>query len=206
MLTLIGREFRDYFGYIILTGFVSAVIIAVAVLTAWWGMAELGLRIIAGSVVTLLFIFATLGASQMYTDRANRVSSLLATLAVTRSRILAARIVAGAAVILAMLVSLLIAAVAILYFGGMPLAIYGGVIAEVSATMALASLACYCIGLLGGWTTIKVAPVLAIFFGVVAIVLLVVVKGFGLSAIVLLLLFVIMSLLHVWHRFTSVSL
>lgn len=206
MLTLIGRELRDYFGYIILTGFVSAVIIAVAVLTAWWGMAELGLRIIAGSVVTLLFIFATLGASQMYTDRANRVSSLLATLAVTRSRILAARIVAGAAVVLAVLVSLLIAAVAILYFSGMPLATYGSAVAEVSATMSLASLACYCIGLLSGWTAIKVAPVLAIFFGVVAVVLLVVVKGFGASVTAILLLFVIMSLLHVWHRFTSVPL
>jgi len=33
----------------------------------------------------------------------------------------------------------------------------------------------------------------------------VIVKGFGLAAIGLLLLFIVASLLHVWHRFTSVS-
>jgi ABC-type transport system involved in multi-copper enzyme maturation permease subunit len=178
----------------------------VAILMAWWGIAAASLGIGAVGMPLLLGLFCMLGAAQMYSDRANRVSGLLATLAVTRSRILAARVLAGAAVILAMLVLLLIAAIAILHVIGAPIAFFWRTIAEVSATLVLTSFACYCVGLLMGWTTNKAYPALSVLFGMFLIMLLLVVKGFGLAAIGLLLLFIAAALLCVWHRFTSVSL
>jgi hypothetical protein len=206
MLTLIGRELRDQAVHIVLASLVSAVAIAVAIATVFWGIVGAGLGIMAATSVVLFFVLCALGTAQMYADRANRVSGLLGTLATTRSRILAARVLAGVVVILLSLVPLLITALAILYFTRMPLVFYRGTIAEVSITMALTAFACYCIGLSMGWTASKTIPVLGLLFFVALFVLLVVVKGFGLQGIVLLLLLCVALLLRVWHWFTSVSL
>jgi hypothetical protein len=206
MLTLIGRELRDNFVHLVLAGFISLCTIVIAILTAYWRIAwtSLGIAMVMG--IILVILFATLGAAQMYTDRANRISSVLATLAATRSRILVARVLAGAMVILATLVPLLITAIAIAHLEDAPLALYWGTIAEVFATVVLTSFACYCVGLLLGWTTIKAFPALGMLFLMALVVLFVVIKGFVLLAIVLLLLFSVACLAHVWYRFTSVSL
>lgn len=206
MLTLIGRELRDQAVHIVLAGLISAWAIAVVIATAAWGVVGPGLQILAGMTVVLFFVFCTLGTSQMYTDRANRISGLLGTLATTRGRIVAAKVLAGVAVILLNLVPLLITVVAVLYYIGKPLAFHRGMLLEVFVTTALAGFACYCIGLSMGWTTSKTIPVLGLLLFVVLLVLLVVVKGFALLAIVLLLLLCVASLLRVWHRFASISL
>jgi len=206
MLTLIGRELRDNFPYLILAGFFSLCMVAIAIVSAYWGIpwVSLPLSVIMG--IILVVLYTTLGAVQMYADRTNRVSSLVATLAATRSRILMARVLAGGAVILATLMPLLITAVAIMSLEDAPLALYRGTIAEVFVTVVLASFACYCVGLSLGWTTIKAFPVLGLLFLMALPVLFVIIKGFVLTAIVLLLLFSVACLVHVWYRFTSVSL
>jgi len=206
MLTLIGRELRDNLAHLILTAFFSLCTVAIAIVTAYWGIPSAGLLIAVIMGIILVILYTTLGAAQMYTDRANRVSSLLATLAATRGRILVARVLAGVLIILASLAPLLITAVAIASLEDMPLAFYRGTIAEVFATAVLASFACYCVGLLLGWTTIKAFPVLGLLFLMALVVLLVVIKGFVPTAIVLLLLFSIACLVHVWYRFTSLPL
>jgi len=204
MLTLIGRELRDNFAHLILAGFFSLCTVAIAIVTAYWGISWVSLPISGIMGIILVVLYTTLGAAQMYTDRANRISSVLATLAATRSRILAARVLAGAAIIVATLVPLLITAVAIMSLEDAPLAFYRGVIAEVFAALVLTSFACYCVGLLLGWTAIKAA--LGVLLLAALVVLLVVIKGFVLPAIVLLLLFSVACLAHLWYRFTSIPL
>ncbi len=206
MLTLISRELQDNFVYIMLAGLVTVGTVIIAVLTAIWGIVWAGPMIALGMMPLLLALFSMLGAAQMYTDRANRISALLATSAATRSCILAARILAGAVIILAMLVPLLITTVAIAHLTGAPLELYWRTIAQVSTTVALTGFACYCVGLLLGWTANKVFPALGVLFGILLVMLLVVVKGAGMPAITLLLLFCIAALLRVWYRFTSISL
>jgi hypothetical protein len=206
MWTLIGRELWDHGLYIMLTGLISACAVAVAIATAYWNIVVPGLGIVAGMAVTLFFVFCTLGTAQMYGDRANRISGLLGTLAATRSRILAARVLAGVAVILLGLVPLLIAAAANLYFADIPLAFYRGTLVEVFMAAILTGFTCYCMGLSLGWTTSKTIPVLGLFFSTTLFVLLVAAKGFWLQGIVLLLLLCIAILTRVWYRFTSVSL
>jgi hypothetical protein len=206
MWTLIGRELRDHASHIALAGFVSAFTIAIAAVVAAWGMTEAWQGIAAAMMPLLFATFCTLGTSQMYSDRANRISALLATSAVTRNGILAARVLSGALVILATLVLILITILVILWMIGSPLSLRWGPIVEVFTTAVLASFACYCAGLLSGWTTSKVIPILGTFLGVLLLLLLVVVKGLGIPAILLLLLFSATCLLNVWHRYTSVSL
>ncbi|MBN1509999.1 MAG: hypothetical protein JW955_24350 [Sedimentisphaerales bacterium] len=206
MWTLIGRELRDHAPHIVLAGFVSTFTIIIAAVVATWGMTEVWQGIAAAMMPLLFAVFCMLGTSQMYTDRANRVSALLATSAVTRNGILAARVLSGALVILATLVPILITILVILWMIGSPLSLRWGAIVEVFTTAVLASFACYCAGLLSGWTANRVIPVLGIFFGVLLLLLLVVVKGMGIAAILLLVLFSVACLSNVWHRYTSVSL
>jgi hypothetical protein len=206
MWTLMGRELRDHASHIVLAGVVSAFTVAIAAVIAAWGITEAWPMIIAAMMPLLFVVFCMLGTSQMYTDRANRVSALLATSAATRGGILAARVLSGALVILAVLIPILIAVLVIHWMIGSPLSVRWVAIVEASTTALLASFACYCAGLLSGWTTNKVLPVLAIFFGALLPLLLVVVKGLGIAAILLLLLFSVTCLLNVWHRYTSVSL
>jgi len=206
MLALIHRELQDHFFYVVLIGLVSLGVIVIAILTAYWGIAAAGLGIGGAAMALLLALFAMLGASQMYTDHAHRISALVATLATTRTRILAARVLAAVVLIVAMLVPLLVTTVAILYSLQEPLVFLRGTIAEVFGTAVLACLASYCVGLLVGWTANKALPAISVVVGLLLVMLLVSVKGFGPAAIGLLLLFTIASLLHVWHRFASVSL
>ncbi len=206
MLTLIGRELRDHIVYVVLAGLITVGTMVLAIVIGTWGIAQVSGLIFIVMMPLLVALFGLLGAAQMYTDRANRVSALLATSAVTRSHILVARVLAGTAIILAMLVPLLVTAVAILHFAGAPFVFYGRTLAGIATTIALTGFACYSLGLLLGWTTNKVFPALSLLFGLLLVMLLVVVKGFGIPAIVVLLLFSIAALLRVWHRFTSVSL
>jgi len=206
VLALIQRELQDHLVYIILAGLIVAVMITVAILTAYWGMAPAGLGIGGAATALLTALFCLLGASQMYTDRANRISSLLATLAVTRTRILAGRVLTAVVLIAAIFVPLLVTAVAVLYSTDAPVTFYRGIIAEVSVTLALTCLASYCIGLLMGWTANRTIPSLSVLVGMLLVMSFIFVKGFDVAAIGLLLLFIVASLLHVWHRFTSVSL
>ena len=104
MLALIQRELQDHIVYVVLAGFTTAVALIVAILTTYWGMAAAGLGIGGAATAMFLVIFSVFGAAQMYTDRANRISALLATLAVTRTRILAARVLTGVVLIVAMFV------------------------------------------------------------------------------------------------------
>ena len=206
MLTLIHRELRDHFLYVVLIGLVSLGVIAIAILTAYWGVAIAGLGIGGAAMALLLALFAMLGVSQMYTDRAHRISALVATLATTRTRILAARILTAVVLIIAMLVPLLVTAVAIMHSLQLPLGFFRGTIAGVFVTSVLTCLAGYCVGLLTGWTSNRALPAISVLVGTPLVMLLVAVKGFGWAAIGLLSLFIIASLFLVWRRFTSVAL
>lgn len=206
MHALILRELQDHIVYILLLGFVVAMAAASAILTGLWGISRVSPVIVGATMPILLVLFCSLGASQMYTDRANRISALLATSAATRNRILTARVLSGVAIMAPTLATLLITALGVLYFDMTPLGLYRGMIVEISLTAALASFAGYCVGLSTGWTLNRTAPTVGIFLGAAMVMLLVIVKGFWLSTTLLLLLLSVAALVHVWHRFTSTSL
>ena len=206
MLSLITREIRDHLVYILACCFLSLLTIGIMVCGYLWHM----MQAVYGFPVMLtpvLFLgLGALGTAQMYTDRANRVSALLATLAVTRHHILAARVIVGVLALLVVLVPALVAALVLLALADVPVALYSRMIWEIPATVALAGFACYCVGLEVGWTTNKTWVVTGNLFLLSLVTSLVFSKGFGPDAMLLLLLLSAAMLVHIWHRFISASL
>lgn len=206
MLTLIGREVRDHIAYLLGLGIVTAIMIVVMILAAFQELEAQLLTPVVILTLTLLLGLYALGAAQMYGDRANRMSSLLSTLAVTRSRILAARVFVGVLAVMVSFVPLVVTIIVLLWTFGPPLRFYGRIIVETSITALLTGMACYCIGLVIGWTTNKTRLLAGSTLLVALLASLVWIKGFGPEIMVILLLFIGATLLRIWRTFTLISL
>ncbi|MCL5278902.1 MAG: hypothetical protein M1376_03220 [Planctomycetes bacterium] len=206
MLTLIAREIRDNIVSVALPCLVSALGITVAVIFAFSRGNGGTFPVTIMFTPILLLAFCSLGASQAYGDRANRISSLLATLGITRNRIFAARVLAGLLIVLICLVPLAVTTIFLLWRFAPPLEFYGRMVAEISLTVLLAAVACYFAGLLVGWTTSKAWLLAGCVLLLLSLASLVVIKGFGPAAMALLALFLGATLWYTWHTFTSASL
>jgi ABC-type transport system involved in multi-copper enzyme maturation permease subunit len=154
MLSLIVREIRDNIVSVALPCLVSALGMTLAIVFAFSRVRE-GFPVTIMVTPILLLAFCGLGASQAYGDRANRISSLLATLGITRNRIFAARVLAGLLIVLVCLVPLAVTTILLLWRFAPPLEFYRRMVVEISLTVLLAAVACYLAGLLVGWTTSK---------------------------------------------------
>ena len=206
MLSLIGRELRDHIVLVAAPCVVSAVMILLLIRTYLHGMGQAMVVPIAVLMSVPLISFCLLGATQMYGDRVHKISALLCTLATTRSRILVARIAVG---VLAILVTVapVIVAEAILMKLFVPMAAFWyPLLAEVSVTVILTGFACYCMGLLIGWTTNRVWLLAGNLLLLSVAASLVYIKGFDPGGMMVLLLMIAALLLRVWHKFTSASL
>lgn len=206
MLSLMGREIRDHIVFVAAPCVVSLLMIVVAIRGFVYGIELMVFIPLTIIMLMSLVIFCVLGATQMYADRANKVSALLGTLAVTRSRILAARVLVGVLAILAALAPFVVAIVILLKLFVPAAELVYGMTAEIFVTIFLAGLACYCGGLAIGWTTSRVWVIMGSLLMLVAVLSLVYIKGFGPGAMAVLLAFIAATLLHVWHKFTSASI
>ncbi len=217
MFTLIKREIQDHIVYFIGAAVLSAIfiVVAISVINQFESINRQGYKnrvpefTVGIGVPTLVIViigFCGLGAAQMYLDRTRKISAFLSTLAVSRSRILIARIVTGTLVILTLLVPLTITAATLLRLYAPPVLIYPGMVFEIFFTVFLMAFACYCIGLQTGWTSGKITPTLGGIALTCIFVPLIIVKGFGLQIVVILVLFIIASLIRIRHTFMTTSL
>ena len=206
MLTLIKRELYDQITYLVLASLLSLIVIGTMIYTVLLDIPDASLALGAFTLQGLLVIFCFLGAAQMYSDRANRVSPLLATLAVTRSGILAARVAAGAIVVLLALIPVAVVAIALVHVFAPPLAFHRRMIVEITTTVTLLAFASYCVGLYMGWTSNKILLVAGCVLLLVLIMPVFLVKGFGAEAIVILLLLIGAMLVRTWTNYTSAAL
>jgi hypothetical protein len=203
MFTLIKREILDHVVYFIGAAVLAAILILISIPVVNQyessrrssyrgvdsGMFTVGVGV---PVVAIVIIgFCGLGAAQMYLDRTRKISAFLSTLAVSRSRILLARIITGILVILTLLVPLAIAAATLLRLYVPPVLIYPGMVFEIFTAAFLMAFACYCIGLQTGWNSGRVAPTLGGIALTCIFVPLIIVKGFGLQIVVILVLFIL---------------
>jgi hypothetical protein len=210
MFTLIKREIQDHIAYFIGAAVFSAVFIIISVyLIHNYDPRNPEVFIIGFGVPTVtiaIIAFCAMGATQMYLDRTRKISALLSTLAVSRNRILLARIITGILAILTLLVPLTIAVVILLRLYAPPVLMYPGMVFEISVVVFLMVFACYCLGLQTGWNSGKIIPTLGGITLTCIFVPLIFVKGFGLHIVVILVLFIIASLIRTWHTFMSTSL
>lgn len=216
MFTLIKREIQDNIGYFIAAAGLSAILIGISISLIYEDPPRKDIVVwcisIGGGVVPLIiFGIGALGATQMGSDRNRKTSTFLATLAVSRSRILFARIITGILVILTLLVPLTIAAMILMRFFTFLISfpLYPGMIFEISITVFLMAFAFYCIGLQLGWTLSKFTSALGAMCATAlpfVLVPLILVKGFGSHAIIILILFIGASFIHTWQKFISTPL
>jgi len=210
MLTLIRREIRDHIIYFIAAVVFSSILIALLTV-ATYNLDDLGgsavfVALSVPLLVILVLGFSAMGVTQMYLDRNRKISAFLSVLPVTRSRILTARIIAGLLAILIVLVPLSIAAVVLERILAPPIPIFAGYITDILTTVFLMTFACYCLGLLTGWTANKIAPTFGALGLNLVLVSLVFVKGFGPDIQFLLVLVIVACLIRTWHKFISTSL
>jgi len=206
MLSLIAREIRDNVVSVALPCLVGLIIIA---LTIWFGFFRMGGGLVVPWVMLtplLLVTLCGLGSSQMYSDRAHRISSLLATQGVTRNRILAARILVGVLTALAAVLPAAVVAVIALWLILPLMPLFAGLITEIAVTLLLAAVACHGTGLLVGWTTSRAWLLAGNLLLVAFVIALVAIKGFGPDVMGLLALFIGATWLRTWHKFSSASL
>jgi len=218
MFTLIKREIRDHIVYFIGAAVLSAIfiIISISVINQVASSQRSGYRGVDSgmfsvgvgvpTVAIVIIGFCGLGTSQMYLDRTRKISAFLSTLAVSRSRILLAKIITGILVILTLLLPLTITAATLLRLYVPPVLIYPGMVFEIFVAVFLMAFACYCIGLQTGWTSGKVAPTLGGIALACIFIPLILIKGFGLQIVVILVLFIIASLIRIRHTFMTTSL
>jgi hypothetical protein len=217
MFTLLKREIRDHIVYFIGAAALSAIfiIISISVISQYESINRQGYRhripeftvgIGVPTLVIVIICFCGLGAAQMYLDRTRKISAFLSTLAVSRSRILIARIITGTLVILTLLLPPAITVATLLRLYVPPVLIYPGMVFEIFITIFLMAFACYCIGLQTGWTSGKITPTLGGIALTCIFVPLIIVKGFGVQIVVILMLFIIASLIRTWHTFMTTSL
>jgi len=217
MFALIKREIQDHLVYFIGAAAFAAIfiLISIPVVGRYESIKRQGYDYrtpeftvgIGVPVVAIVIIgICAMGATQMYLDRTRKISALLSTLAVSRSRILLARIVTGILAILTLLVPLTIAAVILLRLYAPPVLMYPGMVFEIFIAVFLMAFACYCIGLQTGWNSGKIIPTLGGIALTCIFVPLILIKGFGVHIVVILVLFIVASLIRTWHTFMTTSL
>jgi hypothetical protein len=220
MFTLIKREIRDHIVYFIGSAVLSAIfiIISLSVISKLESSANERRGYIPGdpevfsigvgvpTFAVIVIGICGLGVSQMYLDRSRKISAFLSTLAVSRGAILSAKIITGILVILTLLVPLAVTAIVLLRLYTPSVLNFSGMVFEIFVAVFLMAFACYCIGLQTGWTSGKVAPTLGGIVLAYIFVPLILIKGFGLQIVVILVLFIIASLIRIWHSFTTTSL
>ncbi|MCP4609908.1 MAG: hypothetical protein GY845_14465 [Planctomycetes bacterium] len=218
MFTLIKREIRDHIVYFIGAAVLSAIfiVITISAINQYESSQRSGYKSRGSDMFTIgvgmptfaivIICFCGLGTSQMYLDRTRKISAFLSTLAVSRDRILLAKIITGILVILTLLVPLAITAATLIRIYIPPVLIYSGMVFDIFVAAFLMAFACYCIGLQTGWNSGKVAPTLGGIFLTCIFVPLIFIKGFGLHIVVILVLFIIASLIRIRHTFMTTSL
>jgi hypothetical protein len=192
MFTLIKREIRDHIVYFLGAAVLMAILIAIVIFLAYQigrgdSIVYIGLSLPV--IVILMIGFSAMGVSQMYTDRARKISAFLSILPVSRNQILLARIVTGILAILTVFLPLIATCMALRYLFAPPIPILSSIIYDIFIVVFLLGLACYFLGLMTGWTTSKIAPAMACLVLTFIISSMIIVKGFGLCIKGILILF-----------------
>jgi hypothetical protein len=209
MLTLLKREIEDYFGHFLTAALIAAIGVATLVVLYYADIAEMVEATAPLAVCYALMLCigcCSVGAIQVYGDRANRVSPFLATLATTRRRILAARIIAGLLAIATALAPVCVAAIVVLYKTFPFMTLYTNVMVEVIVTVSLLALACYGIGLQIGWASGKVLAAVECLVCPATLLTLVIIKGFDAQIMAVLGVLILACMLRAWAKTVSTPL
>ena len=136
MFTLIKREIQDSIMYFILILILTSIFIFVDIFLAYYandtGEVTLNINNTFTIIISGMFLFliTAMGVSQMQSDRNKKISSFLSTLAVTRYKILIARVIAGIIAILLFFLPQIAALLVVYNFFISPIFVFGNMLTE----------------------------------------------------------------------------
>lgn len=214
MFTLIKREIEDNIVYFIGALIVSGTSIAIIASRITLGSSNHTISTVPMIMFTVFgFLIpwmslacASLGATQMYSDRDKKISAFLSTLATTRGKILAAKIITGILWILVVLLPIVIADVILLKIFSKAVPIHTGLLVKIFSITVLTYSICYCIGLQMGWNQNKFLVILGTLVLILIFPSIMIIKGLGVFTAVILPLLVIALIVLTWQKFMSTSL
>lgn len=209
MLTLIKREIEDHIAYFAGAAIISTILV-IRLIYIGYNLDNdelLNTSFPTGYYYAIVIALGLciMGKNQMSVDRNKKISAFLSTLPVSRSRILAARIIAGLLTILIALVPPAITAQFLLNTFKPPYPVYPYFTIEILSSLFLTTFAIYCIGLMSGFSTNKLAAVIGIILSLVFLTL-IFIKGCSLQSSVIPLLFIAASLIYTWKKFMKIPL
>jgi hypothetical protein len=211
MWALIKREIQDRAFLFAAAGIIAIVASIITVVGVEPKDLSLGKLIMVVWVWMWLAFFgallsAAMGSAQMYQDRTRKSLMFLCTMATTRQQILTAKIIVGILWMCILLgpVAVTDAVLYQLYPSVIPLE--AGAMTRPITAVFMVCFASYCLGLLTGWHSGKLVPLL----GWAALVLLTgsifIIKGAGVEAYAMLAVFAAATLTVVWHRFMATEI
>ncbi len=208
MYALIKREIEDHIVYF-LGAFVFSLLFTGSIIAKLYGgftVEELG--VILTALVIMLLVVTTigvcaLGTSQMYMDRNRKISAFLSTLPVSRNQIFAARFISGFLALLVLLAAPAITIEILLTALRQEQAIYKHFTVEIFSTLYLLGLGVYCTGLTCGFSSSKIVPTLGSLVLSVVLMTIILIKGPGVEASIILLIYVSASLVYTWRKFNT---
>jgi ABC-type transport system involved in multi-copper enzyme maturation permease subunit len=214
MWTLIKREMRDNIIFLLL-GLIAAGICQGVIASSFFEMETKFAPVGIYETAYIIFLFflpalavlaTAMGGVQMYLDRSRKVSAFLGTLAVTRGRLLTAKMLAGAVFLVAAILPL--AAGQIIYLQAVPRLIPPdySLLVRMYIGSLLCALACYMLGSNLGLGRNRIAAFFAGIAGCALLVSLIIIKGFGTETMLLLVVTSAVLCVRVRNEFESVPL
>jgi ABC-type transport system involved in multi-copper enzyme maturation permease subunit len=213
MWTLIRRELEDFFAYLLLT--LALVVLCIIIQAAFFmsGKSFDDKNFYQGAffIITFVFfiiafplIFFFLGADQIGRDRTRKISAFLCTLATTRNRIFAAKLIAGAAQLLIVFIPMTVMSAMMLGSIDEPAVQISTFWHRLLASLFLLNVAAYSLGMMVGERA--TVPILYVGFGLVAVAILdglVFIKSPGLFSAVMLLVLIVGAVSESRRRFLT---
>lgn len=211
MFTLIKREIEDNYVFfivvIIFALFFSGLLIWHLYYDKTYDVPFIALPVLSAVICVLLF--CAMGAAQMYSDRTKKVSALLATLAVSRGQIFAARVITGVLLVLIGFIStaetVMIAILTSKFIAPPFLHAPGELYFKILIPALLLEFAGYCIGLQAGWTSGKIRPTLGALGLACILFPLVVIKGFGWEIYPILAGLILACIIRAWYKYSTAA-
>jgi len=211
MLTLIKREIQDHKIYFLIA-FLMSIVFSLSIIAGAYRPEQKDVIPILFTFLAIITIIGvcTLGASQTHTEKTRKISQFLLTLPVTRRQIFAARVLTGISAILVLLVPPAVTTNIVgLGFAGLwqGEASYKYLIIEIFSSLFLACLGLYCTGLLCGLSKSRLAATPTLLGLILSIFLLslIVIKGFGIEASIIMFFYVASCLTFSWLKFNSAA-
>jgi len=207
MYTLIKREIEDHILYFLGALILSLLFTASIAAKGFGGEPAEGLGIILATIgITLACTtigICALGMSQMHTDKNRRISAFLSTLPVSRNQILAARVITGLLALLVLLAAPAISVEILLSTLRQEQAVYKYFTVEIFSALYLLGLGVYCTGLMCGFSSSKIVPTLGSLVLSIVLMTIILIKGPGVEASIILLIYVSASLVYTWRKFNT---